>query len=85
MVSDGFSISGEEHWNSWNFGSTCIVQSRDVTTRVLFLYYVTGSKKCTQTSKIIPYQNGDTRTEMGIVQSLSRIGLGFVPIWDFRF
>ena len=28
-----------------------------------------------------PYQNRDPRTEMGIVQSLTRIGLGFVPIW----
>ena len=31
-----------------------------------------------------PYQNGDPQTNMGIVQSLTRIGLGFVPIWDFR-
>jgi hypothetical protein len=31
-----------------------------------------------------PYQNGDPRISLGIVQSLTRIGLGFVPIWDFR-
>jgi len=31
-----------------------------------------------------PYQNGDPRIGLGIVQSLTRIGLGFVPIWDFR-
>ncbi len=32
-----------------------------------------------------PYQNGDPRIGLGIVQSLtSRIGLGFVPNWDFR-
>jgi hypothetical protein len=31
-----------------------------------------------------PYQNGDPRIGLGIVQSLPRIGLGFVPIWDFR-
>ncbi len=35
--------------------------------------------------KTFPYQNGDPRTDMGIVQSQTRIGLGFVPIWDFRF
>ena len=31
--------------------------------------------------KTSPYQNGDPRTKMGFVQSLTRIGLGFVPIW----
>jgi len=31
-----------------------------------------------------PYQNGDPRIGLGIVQSLTRIGLGFVPIWDLR-
>jgi hypothetical protein len=31
-----------------------------------------------------PYQNGDPKIGLGIVQSLTRIGLGFVPIWDFR-
>ena len=31
-----------------------------------------------------PYQNGDPRICLGIFQSLTRIGLGSVPIWDFR-
>ena len=31
-----------------------------------------------------PYRNGDPRIGLGIIQSLTRIGLGFVPIWDFR-
>jgi hypothetical protein len=31
-----------------------------------------------------PYQNGDPRIGLGIVQSLTRSSLGFVPIWDFR-
>ena len=37
-----------------------------------------------QTDSGIPeftYQNGDPRIGLGIVQSLTRSGLGFVPIW----
>jgi hypothetical protein len=32
-----------------------------------------------------PYQNGDPRIGLGIFQSRTRIGMGFIPIWDFRF
>ena len=34
--------------------------------------------------KTSPYQNGDPRIGLGIVQSLPRSGMGFIPIWDFR-
>ena len=33
----------------------------------------------------IPIPKRGSRKDMGIVQSLTRIGLGFVFIWDFRF
>jgi hypothetical protein len=31
--------------------------------------------------KTSPYQNGDARTNMGIVQSLTHTNMGFIPIW----
>jgi hypothetical protein len=36
-----------------NVGGTCLLRSRDYTCNINVLY-VTGSKKCTQTPKIIP-------------------------------